>query len=50
MFWTIHSMGLSHSLDNLSSERARPLYSTKNRVNGTEAQTLDKRLGPGPTE
>ena len=29
MFWTIHSMGLSHSLDNLSSEQARPMYSTK---------------------
>lgn len=36
-------MGLSHSLDKLSSEWARPMSSTKNRGNGTEAHLLDKR-------
>ena len=49
MFWTFHStsMGLSHSLYNLSSERARPMYPTKNQVNGTEAYSLNRRLGFG---
>ena len=42
LFWIIHST--AHSLDNLSSERARPMYSTKNRVNGNEAHLLDERL------
>ena len=32
------------------SERARPTSSTKNRVNGTDARLLDRRLGFGPTK
>ena len=34
----------NHSLDHLSTERARPSYSTKNRVNGNGAHLLDERL------
>lgn len=41
-------MGLSNSPDNFSSERARLMYSIKNRVNGTEARSLDRRSGFGP--
>ena len=44
---TLSNYVLSHSLENLSSERARPMYSAENRVSGTEDQTLDKRLGFG---
>lgn len=41
----IYSMGLSYSLDSLSSERARPMYSIFRRVRGTEeARSLDRRL------
>lgn len=29
LFWTIHSMGLCHSRDNLSNKRAGPMYSRK---------------------
>lgn len=51
-FWTIystaHSLDLPHSLDNLSSEGARPIYSKKIRVNGTKTCLLDKQLGFGP--
>lgn len=38
-------MGLSYSLDNLSSESARPIYSTGNRTIGAEAHMLDKKYG-----
>lgn len=41
-------MGLSLSPDNLSSERARPMYSTRYRVNGRDARLLDRRLRFGP--
>ena len=44
MFWTIQSTALSYSLNNLSSERAQPSYSTKNRGNGT----VNRRLDFGP--
>ena len=30
--FTIHSMGLSHSLDNISSERARPIYTSNSKL------------------
>lgn len=40
-------MGLSHSLDN-SDEWARLMYLTKDRVNGTGARLLDRRLRFGP--
>lgn len=46
-FWTIYSM--AHSLDNLSSEGARPIYSKKIPVNGTKTRLLDKQLGFGPS-
>lgn len=39
MFWIIHSVGLSYSLNKLS---------TKNRGNGTETHSLNSRLGFGP--
>lgn len=39
MVWTIHST--AHLLDNLSSERTRPMYPKRNWVNGTEAHLLD---------
>ena len=43
MFRIIHSMGLSRSLDSSSIERARRMYLTTYRVNGTEARLFDRR-------
>lgn len=44
----IHRMSLSHSLDDSSGKLAQPMYSTKkNRINGTEARSLNRWLGFG---
>ena len=48
MYVLNHSLdGPFTPLDNLSSERARPMFRQKNRVNGNEAHLLDERLRSG---
>ena len=41
----IHCMGLSHSLNNLSSEQAWPMCSTRNRVNGDRGSSGRQPIG-----
>ncbi len=46
--WPIYSIGLPYLLGDFSSEQARPMYSTTNWVNETEARLLDRNLGFWP--
>ena len=41
----IHCMELSHSLNSLSSERAWPMYSKGNRVNGNRGSSARQAIG-----